>query len=79
MQKSGLPWAIAVILALFFALSPAYAEGDPAPGEMTGKIKVGDKAPDFTLKDQNGVEHTLSKMIPENGKAALVYYRSADW
>ena len=41
-------------------------------------LKAGDSAPDFTLKDAEGNEHTLSKQLKES-KVALVFYRSADW
>jgi len=41
-------------------------------------LKVGDKAPAFVLKDQNGKEHKLEDLIKQ-GKTALVFYRSADW
>ena len=39
---------------------------------------IGQKAPDFELKDQNGVAHKLSASLGPNG-AILVFYRSADW
>jgi len=41
-------------------------------------LKAGDAAPDFTLKDADGNEHSLSKQLKES-KVALVFYRSADW
>ena len=44
---------------------------------MTG-VKVGDKAPSFTLKDQEGRERSLDDLL-KSGKVALVFYRSADW
>jgi cytochrome oxidase Cu insertion factor (SCO1/SenC/PrrC family) len=49
---------------------------DP-PAEKTG-IKVGEKAPEFKLKDQAGEERTLSSML-KDGPVALVFYRSASW
>lgn len=49
---------------------------DPPP-EKTG-LKVGEKAPAFTLKDQNGTERTLGEFT-KKGKVALVFYRSAGW
>lgn len=52
-------------------------KAEPADPAITG-IKVGEKAPDFTLKDQNGVEHTLSGML-EEGPVALTFSRSAEW
>jgi cytochrome oxidase Cu insertion factor (SCO1/SenC/PrrC family) len=50
---------------------------DKAPEEQTG-LKVGTKAPTFTLKDQNGKERTLDEFL-KKGKVALVFYRSAGW
>ena len=50
---------------------------DPAPDEKTG-IKVGEKAPEFKLKDQAGEERALSAML-KDGPVALVFYRSASW
>ena len=65
-------------LALMLAVPVmAYETGDAAPDEMTG-IKVGEKVPDFTLKDQNGVEHSLGEFLKE-GTVALMFFRSANW
>ncbi len=41
-------------------------------------LKVGSKAPAFTLKDQHGKEQSLGAML-KKGNVALVFYRSADW
>ena len=41
-------------------------------------VKIGEKAPDFTLKDQSGKEQTLSKLTSEK-PVAVVFHRSADW
>ena len=49
----------------------------PAPEEKSG-LKVGEKAPRFTLKDQQGAERSLDELL-KKGKVALVFYRSADW
>jgi len=40
--------------------------------------QVGERAPDFTLKDQNGTTWTLQSVMGPKG-AMLVFYRSADW
>ena len=50
---------------------------DPAPDEKTG-IKVGEKAPEFKLKDQSGEERALSALL-KDGPVAVVFYRSASW
>ena len=57
--------------------SQAQAKGKPAPEELTG-LKVGAKAPSFTLKDQDGKDRSLDDLL-KRGKVALVFYRSADW
>ena len=40
--------------------------------------QVGERVPDFTLKDQNGKTWTLQSIMGPKG-AMLVFYRSADW
>jgi cytochrome oxidase Cu insertion factor (SCO1/SenC/PrrC family) len=55
----------------------AQDKGKPAPEERSGP-KVGEKAPSFTLKDQEGRERSLGEFL-KKGKVALVFYRSADW
>ncbi len=42
---------------------------------MSMKIKQGELAPDFTLLDQDGREHTLSKL---RGKLVLLYFYPKD-
>jgi cytochrome oxidase Cu insertion factor (SCO1/SenC/PrrC family) len=69
-------------LALAFSLLSApdlSAQGKqkPAPEEQTG-LKVGEKAPRFTLKDRQGAERSLDELL-KKGKVALVFYRSANW
>jgi cytochrome oxidase Cu insertion factor (SCO1/SenC/PrrC family) len=59
------------------AQEKAKAKGKPAAEEQTG-VKVGEKAPKFTLKDQEGRERSLDDLL-KKGKVALVFYRSADW
>jgi cytochrome oxidase Cu insertion factor (SCO1/SenC/PrrC family) len=63
------------VLALTLLATPVRAadETDPKTG-----IKVGQKAPAFTLKDQQGKEHSLDELL-KGGKVALVFYRSARW
>jgi cytochrome oxidase Cu insertion factor (SCO1/SenC/PrrC family) len=70
--------SIALAFALLAALNvQVKAQGKPAPEELTG-LKVGAKAPSFTLKDQEGKECSLDEFL-KKGKVALVFYRSADW
>ena len=72
MRKLCLP-----VLAIGLVLAANARAADPAPDEKTG-LKVGEKAPAFKLKDQNGKERTLEEFLKE-GKVALVFYRSASW
>lgn len=65
-----------IALGLIVAAGGAFA-ADPAPDEKTG-IKVGEKAPDFTLKDQSGKEQSLKDLLKKSN-VAIVFYRSADW
>ena len=58
-------------------LAGAGPAADNAPEEKTG-LKVGIKAPAFTLKDQAGKERSLDE-FHKQGNVALVFYRSASW
>ena len=40
--------------------------------------QVGERVPDFNLKDQNGKTWTLQSILGPKG-AMLVFFRSADW
>jgi peroxiredoxin Q/BCP len=40
-------------------------------------IKAGEHAPDFTLRDQDGVEHTLTSLL--DGEALILYFYPADF
>ena len=37
------------------------------------KLKVGDRAPDFTLRDENGKEHALAMALTK-GPVVLIFY-----
>jgi hypothetical protein len=62
---------------LLLGMLTASGRADDAPALKTG-LKVGEKAPAFSLKDQNGKEHTLDDFL-KLGTVALVFYRSASW
>jgi len=62
---------------LVVVATAAASAADPPPEEKTG-LKVGEKAPAFKLKDQNGKERALEEFVKQ-GKVALVFYRSASW
>jgi cytochrome oxidase Cu insertion factor (SCO1/SenC/PrrC family) len=64
------------VLGLALAVAAA-ANAAPAPEEKTA-LKVGEKAPEFTLKDQTGNERSLRDLL-KGGAVALVFYRSASW
>jgi cytochrome oxidase Cu insertion factor (SCO1/SenC/PrrC family) len=49
----------------------------PAPEEKTG-LKIGEKAPEFALKNQGGKEVALKDLL-KDGPVALVFFRSASW
>jgi hypothetical protein len=40
--------------------------------------QVGERVPDFTLRDQSGKDRTLQSIMGRRG-AMLVFVRSADW
>lgn len=62
--------AIAVLASLLGSSAIAQEE---LPG-----IKIGDKAPDFSLKDHNSKSVSLSKLLQEHN-VAVVFHRSANW
>ena len=66
-------WMLGVAVAIAGGVAVA---ADP-PESKTG-LKVGEKAPDFKLKDQAGTEHELKGLL-KDGPVALVFYRSASW
>lgn len=69
--------ALAAVALLPGPMVWAQGKGQPAPEEQTG-LKVGEKAPKFTLEDQEGKKRSLDELLSK-GKVALVFYRSADW
>lgn len=63
-------------LLMLVLLGAAHASAaDPA---MAPGLKVGDRAPAFTLTDSNGSEVALTALLAK-GSVALVFHRSADW
>ena len=78
MKQKSVRILTAVWLAVVMCAAPAFAQAKDAPDEMTG-IKVGEKAPEFTLKDQSGEEQSLATLLEKEGITVLVFYRSADW
>jgi hypothetical protein len=71
-------------MALMFAAPLLQAAGTPQ-GSRPQKIdvsklgpQVGERVPDFSLKDQTGQTRTLQSIMGPKG-AMLVFLRSADW
>lgn len=62
-----------MVLLVVGCLSPAA----DAPEGKTG-LKVGEKAPAFTLKDQDGTARSLADLTRDR-PVALVFFRSARW
>jgi cytochrome oxidase Cu insertion factor (SCO1/SenC/PrrC family) len=75
------PMRMMALAAVIVLLAPpsawSHGEGKPVPEEQTG-LKVGARAPKFSLKDQEGENRSLDEFLGK-GKVALVFYRSADW
>ena len=67
----------AAVVLLAASTGFSQTKGKPASDEHTG-LKIGEKAPEFTLKDQEGKDRSLDDLL-KKGKVALVFYRSADW
>jgi hypothetical protein len=65
------------LCAVFLWAALPLAAAAKAPEEAPG-LKVGDKAPAFTLKDQSGKERSLDELL-KKGPVAVVFYRSAAW
>jgi cytochrome oxidase Cu insertion factor (SCO1/SenC/PrrC family) len=72
-------WAVpfALCLTTFLASRAAFAADDKQPADKTG-IPIGEKAPKFTLKDQDGKERSLDDLL-KKGTLAVVFTRSAGW
>ena len=72
-----------VLLAALLLISTA--SRSPMMAQTRAKIdvsklgpQVGERVPDFSLKDQNGQTRTLQSIMGPKG-AMLVFHRSADW
>src|SRR5205807_3234907 len=71
---------IALGAAAMIVQRPAMAQSQPRQKIDVSKLgpQVGERVPDFSLKDQNGKIWTLQSIMGPKG-AMLVFYRSADW
>ncbi len=67
------------LAALLLLLAGAVAAQQPPAVDLdTIGPQVGEVAPDFELRDQDGTPRRLSSLLGPKG-AMLVFYRSADW
>jgi cytochrome oxidase Cu insertion factor (SCO1/SenC/PrrC family) len=78
MLKRTFIMALAMFAAVVFMPTNTFAADEKAPAEMTG-LAVGEKVPDFKLKDQNGKEIGLKDLLAVDGTTVLVFHRSANW
>ncbi len=71
--------AVGLLTALFATPEARQATPQRTPIDVS-KLgpQVGERVPDFSLKDQNGTGWTLSSIMGPKG-AMLVFFRSADW
>jgi len=71
---------IALGAAAMIVQRPAMAQSQPRQKIDVSKLgpQVGERVPDFSLKDQNGKVWTLKSIMGPKG-AMLVFVRSADW
>jgi len=69
MTKRILPLLLAVMLAGLFALSAANAQQQPQPAIAHTFLKVGDMAPDFSLRSSDG---NLVKLSDYRGKQNVI-------
>lgn len=76
-RANGIMSVLMLGVSVLFS-APAYTAGESAPDAMTGK-KIGETIEDFTLKNQNGEDVSLSGLLAKEGTTALVFYRSANW
>jgi cytochrome oxidase Cu insertion factor (SCO1/SenC/PrrC family) len=73
-----------VAAALLFWSLPVAAQpsaGQPAPAAVDVAAlgpQVGERVPDFTLRDQHGAPRALRSVLGPTG-GLLVFFRSADW
>jgi hypothetical protein len=65
-----------LLLAVLLLQTPARAQEKIDVSKLGPQ--VGERVPDFSLRDQNGRIHTLGAVLGPKG-GMLVFVRSADW
>ena len=82
MKRYLIPLAITGCLTAFGAVPLESRQTPAAPRAKVDVSKrgpqVGERVPDFALKDQTGKTETLQSIMGPKG-AMLVFIRSADW
>jgi len=78
LRRTSIP-AVLLLAALLVQL-PVMAQAQPRQKIEVSKLgpQVGERVPDFSLKDQSGKTQTLQSIMGPKG-AMLVFVRSADW
>jgi hypothetical protein len=84
-MKRSVIWLAVALLASVATLGRVSGQtASPAPPARTKIVlsklgpQVGERVPDFALKDQSGQTQTLQSIMGPKG-AMLVFIRSADW
>ena len=80
MKLRAIASSVITLLLMLFMGMPVYAQS-LQPGRIdVSKLgpQVGDRIPDFSLKDQTGKVRPLQSIMGPKG-AMLVFVRSADW
>ncbi len=77
-DRPALMEAFAGADAVLTALGATATTHEHSSDRYSRSSKVGEKAPEFKLKDQAGEERMLSTMM-KDGPVALVFYLSASW
>jgi cytochrome oxidase Cu insertion factor (SCO1/SenC/PrrC family) len=78
--KLSIPASMAALIGAMLLSLPVTAQSQPRQKIDLSKLgpQVGERVPDFSLKDQNGKTWTLQSIMGPKG-AMLVFERSADW
>ncbi len=72
-RRTAVLLSLILTFALSSATSPVLAQGDKKEEPQPTKFKVGDTAPDFTLKNQDGKDVKLSDYRGKKS-VALAFY-----
>jgi hypothetical protein len=73
-RVTGAVLAVLSVLGIFFFSYGLFYAARQLP-ESTSAPRVGQKAPDFTLPDQDGTAVALSDLLAKSNGALLIFYR----